>query len=194
MTMASSAETAMQMQVASWAARSRPWPLGAKVLIRPARIAPINGMRTAKVYMRLWPSALHQIDVFDRDRAAVAEVDDEDGEADGGLGGGHGQNQHGEDLAHQVAEMRREGDQVDVDGEQHELDRHQDDDDVLAVEEHAEDAQREDDGGDGQVMGKADLQHHTPPRVGTLTSSTDCSRVRLIWREMSWRRTPSRSR
>src|SRR5882724_12419921 len=91
--------------------------------------------------------ALHHVDVFDLDRAAVAEVDDEDGKADGGLGRRHRENEHGEDLADEVAELGREGDEVDVDREQHQLDRHQDDDDVLAVEEDAEDAEREQDRG-----------------------------------------------
>ena len=51
-------------------------------------------------------SALHQIDVFDRDRAAVAEIDDEDGEPDRGLGGRDGEHEQREDLADEVAEDR----------------------------------------------------------------------------------------
>ena len=60
-------------------------------------------------------SAFHQVDVFDRDRAAVAEVDDEDGEADRRLGRGDGEHEQREDLADQIAEKGREGDEVDVD-------------------------------------------------------------------------------
>ena len=68
----------------------------------------------------------------------------------------------------------REGHQVDVDREQHQLDRHQDDDDVLAVEEDAEDAEREQDRGDGQVVGEADLDHqHAAPAVGDLDHELD---------------------
>ena len=55
--------------------------------------------------------------------------------------------------------MGRKRDQVDVDREQHQLDRHQDDDDVLAVQEDAEDPEREQDRGDRQIMGQADLEH-----------------------------------
>ena len=40
--------------------------------------------------------------------------------------------------------------------EQDELDRHQDDDDVLAVEEDAEHAEHEQDRADGEVMAEAD--------------------------------------
>src|SRR4030095_8989934 len=101
-------------------------------------------------------SALHQVDVLDRDRAAVAEIDDENGEPDGGLRRRHGEHEQREHLADDVAEMRRERHQVDVDREQDELDRHQDDDDVLAVEEDAEDAEREQDGSNSKIMPKAD--------------------------------------
>ena len=91
------------------------------------------------------PQPFISVDVFDVDGAAVAEEDDQDGEADGRLGGGHGQDEHGEDLADQVAQVGRERDEVDVHREQDQLDRHQDDDDVLAVQEDAEHAEREQD-------------------------------------------------
>ena len=49
-------------------------------------------------------SAVHPVDVVDRDRAAAAEEDDEDGEADRGLGGGDGQHEHRQHLADEIAE------------------------------------------------------------------------------------------
>ena len=49
-------------------------------------------------------SALHQIDVFDLDTAAVAEVDDEDRETDRGLGRRNGKHQEREHLPDQIAE------------------------------------------------------------------------------------------
>ena len=52
-------------------------------------------------------SALHRVDVFDRDRAAVAEIGDEDGEADRRLRRRDGQDEQREDLAGQVAGMPR---------------------------------------------------------------------------------------
>src|SRR5688572_32454749 len=45
----------------------------------PATTAPSSGRKTAAVYKG---SALHHVDVFHRDGAAIAEVDDEDREAD----------------------------------------------------------------------------------------------------------------
>ena len=127
-------------------------------------------------------------------------VDDQDGEADRGFGRRHRQDQEGEDLPDDVIEMGRERHQVDVDGEQDELDRHQDDDHVLAVQEDAEDAEREQHGGDDKVMVQPDL--HTLPgplpqmpcRNGTLRISTASSAVRATCREMSCRLTPTRSR
>src|SRR5471032_980893 len=61
-------------------------------MMRPnshAMTEPKMGRKTISEYI----SALHQIDVLNRDGAAVAEIDDQDGKADGGLGGGHGQDE-----------------------------------------------------------------------------------------------------
>src|SRR5579883_761782 len=116
----------------------------------PARMAPSSGRKT--IAWIIAGSALHQIDVFNRDRAAVAEIHHQDRKSDRGLGGRNRQHQERKDLADDVAEEGRERHQVDVDGEQDQLDRHQDDDDVLAVQEDAEDAEREQDRPDRQVM------------------------------------------
>src|SRR5271166_3175655 len=101
-------------------------------------------------------SALHQVDIFNRDRTAVAEVDDENGKTDRGLRGGYREHQQRVNLADDVAEMGGERHQVDVDGEQDQFDRHQDDDHVLAVQEDAENPEREQDGGDREVMSEPD--------------------------------------
>src|SRR5262245_41561287 len=113
-------------------------------------IAPISGRKTIAWYMP--PSALHEIDVRNRDRAAVAEIDHEYRKPDGGFGGRDREHQQRIDLADDVAQEGRERHEVDIDGEQDQLDRHHDDDDVLAVEEDAENAEREQHGGDGEVM------------------------------------------
>src|SRR5580658_6752253 len=113
-------------------------------------MAPSSGRTTMASYMPL--SAFQQINVFDRDRTAVAEIGDQNGKPDGGLGGGDREYDQRINLTDDVAKKARERHQVDVDAEQNELDRHQDDDDVLAVEKDAEDAKREQDRGDRQVM------------------------------------------
>src|SRR3954463_11039832 len=109
---------------------------------------------------RIMRSALHQIDVLNRDRAAVAEIDHQDGETDRGFSGRDGEHQEREDLPDDVAEEGRERHEVDIDREQDQLDRHQDDDDVLAVEEDAEDPEREQDCADRKIMSEAD-RHFT---------------------------------
>src|ERR1700681_4097337 len=89
--------------------------------------------------------------------------------------------------------MGGERDQIDIDREQDQLDRHQDDDNVLAVEEDAENPEREQDRGDGKIMAKAD-SHGLLPRPcpeRTLTISIDMAGVRETCAEMLWRRTRS---
>jgi len=50
-------------------------------------------------------SALHEIDIFHRDRAAVAEIDDKDGKPDCRFGRGHGEDEEREDLSHEIVEI-----------------------------------------------------------------------------------------
>src|SRR5690348_1459096 len=85
---------------------------------KPAMIAPRSGRKTAATDKRL---TLHQVDVFDLDGPAVAEVDHEYREADRRLGRSDREHEHREDLAHEVAEECRKRHEVDVDGEQHQL-------------------------------------------------------------------------
>src|SRR6185503_11830949 len=90
--------------------------------------------------------------------------------------------------------MGRERDQVDVNRAPDQLDRHQDHDHVLAVQEDAEHAEGEQDRGDGEVMAEADLEHQMPLPGWTLRTSMEPSRVRASWLAIFWRRTPSRRR
>src|SRR5262249_18741729 len=107
--------------------------------------------------------------------------------ADRGLRGSNRQYQQRIDLSDDVAEMGREGDQIDVDREQDQLDRHQYDDDVLAVEKNAENPQREQHRGDGEIVAKTDghvlLPSPCPGR--TLTISIEAAGVRATWAPMS---------
>src|SRR6202161_1387801 len=96
------------------------------------------------------------MDVSNRDRTAIAEVDDENSKPDRGLRGRDRQHQKREHLADDIADEGRERHQVDIDREQDQLDRHQDDDDVLAVEDNAENPEREQDGADREVVPKTD--------------------------------------
>src|SRR5581483_11480108 len=108
---------------------------------------------------------------------------DENGKPDRRLRGRDRQHDQRIDLADQVAEEGGEGDKVDVDREQNELDRHQDDDDVLAVEKDAEDAEREQDGGDGEIMSEPD-DHDSPCPGRTWTMSMAVALPRPTCAEM----------
>src|ERR1043166_10240644 len=100
----SKADSTMPPQVTSWDARS---PIARPK--NPAMKAASNGRKTTRTANA---SALHQVDVLDLDRAAVAEIDDQDRQADRRLGGRHGQHEHREDLADEIVEEHREGDEV----------------------------------------------------------------------------------
>src|SRR5260370_34779908 len=128
-------------------------------------------------YTRL-PLAFHHVDVLDPDRAAIAEVDDEYGEADCRFGRGDRQHEHRKGLADEVVQKDRERDEVDADRKQHQLDRHQHHDHVLAVQKDPKDPEREQDRSHRQVMREADRHQLVPLPTGTLTTSTDWARVR----------------
>src|SRR4051794_28168493 len=53
-----------------------------------------------------------------------------------------------------VAEIMREGDEIGIHREQHQFDRHQDDDDVATVQENTDDADRKQNRAEHEVMGK----------------------------------------
>src|SRR5215831_21044867 len=66
---------------------------------KPAITAAIRGRNTTATANA---SALHHVDVLDPDRAAVAEIDDEDGEADRRFSRGYRQHEHCEGLTDEV--------------------------------------------------------------------------------------------
>src|SRR5215470_9489480 len=72
---------------------------------KPAMIQPSKGRKRMVWYIRP-ASPLHQIDVLNSDRSAVAEIDDHDRQSDRRLRGGDSQDQKRIDLPHQIAEMR----------------------------------------------------------------------------------------
>src|SRR6266853_2825846 len=77
-------------------------------------------------------------------RLAMAEQADDDREADGGFGCGHGHHEEHDDLAVGCAERAAERDEAQVHRVQHDLDREQDRDDV-AADQHTRRADGEQD-------------------------------------------------
>src|SRR6516165_5119001 len=153
--------------------------------------APNSGNRTMAWYMPIGPLpplTFQQIDVFDRDRAAVAEISDKDGQADGRFRGRDRQHDQRVDLAHDVAEKSGERDQVDIDRKQDQLDRHQNDDDVLAIEKYSENAEREHDRRNRQIVAEPD-DHGSPCPDFTLTISIAVALRRATCSAIIWRRT-----
>src|SRR5581483_6878898 len=119
-----------------WAARQRP-------------------TRTSRTPARSRRLPLEQVHLVDVDRLAVAVDQDDDRKTDPHLRGGDGDHEQRERLPGEVVQRLRERDQVDVDGVQHELDRHEHEDGV-APRQHAVDTRREQDGGEEQNERQAD--------------------------------------
>src|ERR1700722_16565040 len=142
--------------------------------ISPARIAPISGRKTiAWIMLAL---ALHQIDVFDLDRAAAAIVHHQYRQADRRFRRGHREHNQRIDLADNVAEEARERHQVDVHRKKDQFDRHQDDNDVLAVEKDTENPQCEQHRPDRKIMSETD-RHCT--HSGASASCSPCPEATL---------------
>src|SRR5262245_32412359 len=87
----------------------------------------------------------------------------------------------------------REGDEVQVDREQHQLDRHQQHDQVAAVEEDADHADREQDRAQHQEVRKRERAGHSFS-AGMETSRTRSSRRALTCSPGSWWRLSLRRR
>src|SRR5215468_6258681 len=132
-------------------------------------------------------SAFHEIDVLNRNRAAVAEIGNEDRETNGGLRGRNRQHQERKNLADEIAEIGRKRHEVDIDRQQYQFDRHQNDDDVFAVEEYSEYPERKQDGANRQVMSQPDCHDRPCPDL-TLTTSIALDLVRATCLPASWRR------
>src|SRR5581483_4396657 len=166
---------------------------------RPATIAPRSGakaMMTASSFSESRISSLERVEVLDVDGIEVAEKHHQDREADRRLGRRHREDEKYEHLAGGVAEEVREGDEVQVDGEQHQLDRHQQNDQVAAVEEDPDHADREQDRAQHQVVRQLDRPAHSfstgmatrrtrSSRRTRICSAGACTRVSLRRRSVS---------
>src|SRR3984893_4204758 len=129
--------------------------------------------------MPLEPSALHQIDVFDGDGAAIAVVRHQNGKADGRFRRGDREHQKRVHLPDEIAEKAREGYQIDIHRQQDQLYRHEDDDHVLAVHEDAKYPDGEDDGSNCEIVAKPDRHLATVLKSLARLDLDDLDRGRL---------------
>src|SRR2546426_3043886 len=97
---------------------------------RPFRRKPANGRSGISQRSRSIISPAHQAGVLDVGRPAATEQRDDDRQPDRGFGGGHGHDEEDEDVPRHRLILVREGGESQVDGVQHQLDAHQDDDGV----------------------------------------------------------------
>jgi hypothetical protein len=95
---------------------------------------------------------LQQVDLVNVKGLARAIDGDDDSQPDGGFGCGDDHDEEDEDLSGDLMPHMREGDEGEVNGVEHELNRHEDGDDV-AFDKEAGDADGEEDGGEDQVVG-----------------------------------------
>src|SRR5690348_17807357 len=112
-----------------------------------------------------------RIDFVDVDRATVAEHQHDDGQPDGRLGRRHRHDEEHEHLPPGIAEEARERNEVGVDGEQHQLDAHQQHDHVLAVDEDARDRDAEQHRREHDVPGKGNAHDCGSSRTGSTAAA-----------------------
>src|SRR5882724_7650572 len=110
------------------------------------------------------------IQLLDLDGLALSEQRDDDGEADRDLGGGDGQDEKHEDVAIERAVEARESDERDCRGDEHQLQTHVDHERVLA-QQHAEEADREEQGAQDDVIAEG-TAHLMSPRSACFLLST----------------------
>src|SRR4051812_14683589 len=115
-------------------------------------------------------SVLQQVGVVDRGRPAGAEDAHDDREPDDHLGGRHDHDEERHDLAVQRAVHAAERDEGQVDRVQHQLDRHEHEDRV-AAQQDAERTDREDQGGQVEVVAGVHRWCTEPPESPTCSAS-----------------------
>src|SRR5690606_30756667 len=129
----------------------------------PARMAPARGASGTSRYsvcisiISASPLlALEAVEIVDVDGRQVTEENHQDGQADRSFCGGDGQNEDHEHLAVKVIHVAGERNEIHVDGEQHQLDGHQQNDQVLAVQEDSDDGDAEQHRAENQIMRQRD--------------------------------------
>ena len=115
------------------------------------------------------PHPFSNLELFHVDADAVAEQHDQDGQADGGLGGRDGEDKEHENLAGQIAQEISKGHKIEVNRQQHQLHAHEQQNHAAPVDEDAAHRNGEEHGTQGQQVGQGD---HSSFSTGIFTSRT----------------------
>src|SRR6218665_1785146 len=126
------------------------------------------------------PSAFEGVEVFRVDAGMVAHQQHQDGQADGRFGGGHRHDEEHEHLPVHVAQVMGERDEVGVDRQQHQFDRHQQHDQVLAVQEDPCHRQREQHRPQHEEMAQGQRHAFFSPATGVAGIGAGALRVAAI--------------
>src|SRR5665213_2637944 len=119
-----------------------------------AEKAPLAAVKGTASTLTESSSVLQETGIVDRSRPAGTEHGDDDRKPDNDLSRRHDHDEEGHDLAVQVTVDAGERDKCEVARVEHELDAHKDDDRV-AAKQHTERADREQDRGQVEVIGRA---------------------------------------
>src|SRR4029453_18807994 len=134
---------------------------------------PANGSNGIRISM---PLPLQRGEHVGIQRFAMAEQADHDGQANRGFGGGNGHHEEHDDLAVRRAERAPEGDEAQVHGVQHDLDREQDGDEI-PPNEHAGRTDRKQNRGQHEVV--AERRHQRDSFFASTTAPTMATRIRI---------------
>src|SRR5512140_3557585 len=116
----------------------------------------ISSVVVLRVWLMLLCSALEGVEFVDQEVGLVAEQQHQDRQADRRLRRGDRQDEEHEDLSVHVAQVIGERDEVHVDGQQHQLDRHQQHDQVAPVQEDADHREAEQHGAQREEMSEGE--------------------------------------
>jgi hypothetical protein len=98
--------------------------------------------------------AFELIEILDIDRVEAAEQGHKNSQTNCCFRCRNCKHEEHENLSVNVTEIMRERDKIRVHRQQHQLNRHQDDDDVAPIEKNANDRDRKEDRAEDEVMGQ----------------------------------------
>src|SRR5438445_11204759 len=119
---------------------------------------------------------LKRVEFVDVDAGLVTEQQHQYGQTDGGFGSSDGQDEKHKNLARHVVQVVGKRHEIHVDRQQHQLNRHEQHDQVLAVQKNTNDRQRKQHAAQRKKMSQA--QYHdcfsSAAAMAAGAATTDC--------------------